>query len=56
MNSTRQILAAGITFLLCGVAFSAVALFTQQTAFYGVAPAFLTLGLVFIATSKSKQR
>ena len=53
--TARHLFAAEITLLFGAVAFLAIALLTQQTAFYGVVPAFLTLGIVFIATSRSKR-
>ena len=55
MKSTQQLLAAGIAFLIVGVTFFAVGLVTQQSAFYGIGPAFLTIGIVFIATAKTKR-
>jgi len=55
MKSPQQFLATGIAFLFCGVAFFAAALLTKQIAFYGIAPAFLTFGIVFIALSRSKR-
>jgi len=54
MASEKQLQTLGITFLSCGVAFLAVGLATKMTTFWSMAPAFIVLGIVFLAKSRQK--
>ena len=47
----KQIQGAGLTFLGCGIAFSAIGVSGQST-FIGVGLAFMVLGIVFLAKSR----
>jgi hypothetical protein len=54
MASAKQFQPLGITFLSCGVVFLAVGVATKMTAFWTMAPAFIVLGIVFLAKSRQK--
>ncbi len=52
-QSLQKFKNAGIVFLIVGLANFTVAIATQQPAFFGVAPAFIALGVVFLAKSRA---
>ena len=43
---------AGFPFLLCGIAFAGVGLATHQTAFLAIGPAFVVIGIAFLARAR----
>ena len=52
MKNHENAKGAGTGFLGVGIAFLAISLGTDQPAFLGVALAFITLGLVFLARQR----
>lgn len=52
MESRKNLKGAGAGFLGVGIAFLAITLSTDRTAFMGVAMAFIALGLVFLGASR----
>ena len=52
MQQRKSLKGAGTGFLGVGVAFLAITLGTNQPAFLGVALAFITLGVVFLARQR----
>ena len=52
MQRSKDLKGAGTGFLGVGVAFLAITLGTDQPAFLGVALAFITLGVVFLAKQR----
>jgi hypothetical protein len=50
----RRMLAPGIAFLACGTTFLAVGLATKMTVFVLMAPAFIVLGVVFVARMRRR--
>lgn len=52
MEPRKNLKGAGAGFLGTGIAFLVVALTTDQTAFIGVAMAFLVLGVVFLGKTR----
>jgi len=53
MKRSQGLAAVGLAFLAAAVAFSAAALLARQPAFFGVAIAFVALGMVFVGQVRS---
>ena len=54
MASAKQFQTLGFTFFICGVAFLGVGIATSMMTFYTMAPAFIVIGVVFLAKSRQK--
>ena len=56
MDSTRTMLTLGFVFTACGLTFLVVGLTTHLVALWALGPAFMGLGIVFLATPKVRSR
>ena len=55
MNSIKALLIVGFVFLSNGITLFIVGLTTHLTVFWTLGPAFIALGVVFLAISKSRK-
>ena len=55
MTSIKSLLIIGFVFLTNGITFLVVGLATNLTVFWSLGPAFITLGVVFLAIAKSRR-
>lgn len=55
MASPQQLRALGTVFLSCGLGFLVAGIASQMTAMYGVAPAFIGMGVVFLGKSRQSR-
>jgi membrane protein implicated in regulation of membrane protease activity len=55
-TQAAHLLGPGIAFLACGVTFLATGLATHLIALWAMAPAFIALGVVFIALERKRQQ
>lgn len=56
MFSIRNLLILGFVFLTNGITFMVVGLTTQLNIFWTLGPSFMTLGVVFLAISRTRRR
>lgn len=56
MFSIRNLLILGFVFLTNGITFMMVGLTTQLDIFWTLVPSFMTLGVVFLAISRTSRR
>lgn len=54
MASAKKFQALGFTFFSCGVVFLGIGIATNMLTFYTMAPAFIVIGVVFLAKSRQK--